>query len=116
MRYRRLSDSGDYVFGQGAAQFLVNSPATVAQAVNTRLLLPTEEWFLDLLEGTPYKGEVLGYNTVPVYDAALQARILGTPGVSSIDAYSSVLTTDRKLQISVTITTIYGQATVATVF
>lgn len=39
MRYRVLSPTGDYTFGQGPGEFLVNSPAAVAQAIGTRLRL-----------------------------------------------------------------------------
>lgn len=113
MRYRVLSPSGDYVFGQGSSEFLVNSPETVAQAVLTRLKLAQGEWFLDLEEGTPYGTQILGENTQSTYDIALRARILDTPGVRSIVAYASSLdTTTRKLTVTCTIDTDFGQTTI----
>ena len=109
MRYRALTSTGDYTFGGGAGEFLVNTPACVAQAVKTRLLLATGEWFLDSNEGTPYSTQILGTGTKPLYDAAIQARILGTPGVVTISDYASVLNpTTRVLTVSCTITTQYG--------
>lgn len=96
------------MFGQSAVLFHVNTPETVAQAVRTRLALWTNEWFLDSNEGTPYMTQVLGTNTRGAYDQAIQERILGTPGVVSIDDYSSSLGQDRVLSISVTLTTLYG--------
>lgn len=89
MRYRELTASGDYKFGH-ANQFLINSPEAVAQAIKTRLLLITGEWFLDLTEGTDYFGSILGNNTQGVRDIVLQDRILSTPGVESIISYQSV--------------------------
>lgn len=111
MRYRALDAAGDYVFGRSAALFLVNTPETVAQAVHTRLALWSGEWFLDSNEGTPYLTQVLGTNTRGAYDQAIQERILGTPGVMSIDDYTSSLSQDRVLSISVTIATLYGSTT-----
>jgi hypothetical protein len=111
MRYRSLSDSDDYVFGQGSTEFLVNTPAVVAQAIKTRLLLAQGEWFLDVFEGTPYSTQILGENK-QIYDQAIRDRILNTPGVQSIDLYSSSLDANRRLTVSCTVTTIYGQATI----
>lgn len=113
MRNRRLSATGDYVFGQGPSEFLVNTPAAVAQAVLTRLKLATGEWFLDLNEGTPYSTQILGENTQPLYDQAIRDRILGTQGVTSIESYVSILdTTTRALTVDCTINTLYGTVTI----
>lgn len=115
MKYRALSSTGDYVFGQGSLQFLINSPEAVGQAVLTRLLLMQGEWFLDTSEGTPYSTQILGTGTQSLYDQAIQQRILGTPGVLRIDSYASVLDDQRNLTVSCTITTQYGQTTIETV-
>lgn len=113
MKYRKLSSSGDFVFGQGPSEFLNNVPDAVAQAVKTRLALASGEWFLDLTEGTPYSTQILGMGTQNTYDQAIQQRIANTPGVKSIDAYSSNLDRDtRKLTVSATLMTIYGQTTI----
>lgn len=110
MRYRTLSPTGDYVFGEGSTEFLINSPEAVAQAVKTRLGLATGEWFLDLNEGTPYATQILGEGTLMLYDQAIQDRILGTQGVLSLDQYASVLDQEtRALTVSCLISTIYGQ-------
>ncbi len=112
MRYRQLSPTGDYVFGRGPGEFLVNSSAAVAQLVLTRLRLWTGEWFLDATEGTPYLGQILGHGTGGTYDQAIQARILGTQGVTEIVTYSSsVDPVTRALSVAATINTVYGQTT-----
>lgn len=105
-----LDANGDYTFGQGSANFFVNSPVGVGQSVKTRLGLWEGEWFLDKTEGTPYAQEILGYGTASLYDLAIRARVLGTFGASSIDDYSSsVDPVTRKLTIdSLVVTTIYS--------
>ena len=116
MRYRQLSSSGDYTFGQGQANFLINSPAAVAQAVKTRLALWAGEWFLDTTVGTPWTTQVLGKNTQSLYDMAIRARVLATPGVTSIANYSSSFDSiARSLAVNMTINTQYGSTTVSTV-
>jgi hypothetical protein len=109
MRYRQLNPQGDSTFASGFTQFLVNSPAAVAQAVQTRLLLMTGEWFLDVTDGTPYSTQIIGKNTTTLYDAAIQARILGTIGVTGIVSYSSNRNpATRAVTVNAQINTIYG--------
>lgn len=113
MRYRRLDANGDYSFGHQQADFYINQPEAVAQAVQTRLMLFTGEWFLDTSDGTPWRTEVLGKYTVNTYDLVIKERIIDTPGVKSLDSYSSSLDRDlRALRVDASITTIYGPATV----
>jgi hypothetical protein len=90
-RYAALDAAGDMIWGQGPRDFLVDSPAAVAQAVQTRLGLWVGEWFLNLDEGTPWATQVLGVRTGGIRDAAIRQRILGTPYVLSIDNYASSL-------------------------
>lgn len=107
MKYRALDANGDYQIGV----FLSNSPATVAQAVVTRLNLWTGEFFMNTDDGTPYYQDILGRNTN--YDLEIQSRILGTIGVLEITDYSSTIV-NRALSVNCTINTIYGAATVQT--
>lgn len=109
MKYRVLSDTGDYVFGLGVGEFHVNTPAGVAQAVKTRLLLAQGEWFLDSREGTPYSTQILGEGTLELYDQAIQERILGTKGVTGLESYASYLDPNRNLTVSCIVNTQYGQ-------
>lgn len=111
MRYRRLDANGDYTFGQGSANFLIDTPECVGQSVLTRLLLWRGEWFLDVTSGMPWATAVLGKNTLPLYDSAIRARVLDTAGVTSIVSYTSSLDTEqRALTVSMTINTQFGQA------
>lgn len=116
MRSRRLSDTGDYTFGQGEANFLIDSVECVAQNVRTRMKLWVGEWFLDVSEGTPWTTEILSaylYNTKPLLDMAIRTRVLRTPGVVSIPEYqSSVDPTTRRLTVTMRINTTFGEASV----
>ncbi len=113
MRYRMMDANGDYTFGQNGANFFVNTPAAVAQAVQTRLKLIEGEWFLDTSAGTPYNSLILGAGTIGTYDAAIQGVILNSPGVTGIANYASTVDPiTRKAVVTCTIDTQYGTATV----
>lgn len=113
MRYRALDVNGDYTFGQGSDNFLVDSPACVAQAVRTALLLWKGEWYLDTTAGMPWATDVLGTGTDSLYDEAIKAKIQSVQGVTDIVNYSSSLNTaTRALIVDCTIDTLYGQANV----
>lgn len=112
MKYRMLDANGDYVFGKGPSEFLVNTPATVGQGVETRLNLFTNEWFIDLLKGLPVLDEILGTGTQSIYDQVIQEYILDSEGVTQIIDYSSTLDASRHLAVTAKIDTVYGVTTV----
>lgn len=115
MKYRQeAADSADHQFGR-AGVFLIDSPAAVAQAVKTRLLLSAGEWFLDLDEGTQYD-EVLGYSTQDTRDLAIRERILDTQGVIELVEYRSSVSADRRFTVAAAVSTIYGNAPVTLEF
>lgn len=109
MRYRRLDANGDATFGRSAANILVDSPEAVAQAVRTRLLLQTGEWFLDTSDGTAWSDKIEGKSDA-TRDLEIKARILGTPGVTEIVSYQSTLDSQRRFTVSSTINTQFGVA------
>jgi len=112
MRYRKLSPTGDYTFGTGA-DFYIDSPATVAQAILTRLRLWRGEWFVNLDDGVPYYSDVLGKYTQAQRDAVIRRVVTLTPGVKSIVRYSSTYdSAARTFTVSMVVDTIYGQAVV----
>ncbi|MDY0425266.1 hypothetical protein [Enterobacter rongchengensis] len=113
MRYRREDADGDYTFGQGDGNFLINTPECVAQAVKTRFELWKGQWFLDTTEGTPYIQSVLGKQRPEVYSLAIRDRISSTPGVLSILSFDTVNNgQSRRVTFTASINTIYGQTTV----
>lgn len=111
MRYRQLSAAGDYEFGRSGV-FLVDSPAAVAQAIKTRLLLWTEEWFLDTDEGTPYSSKITGYGAQSTRDQAIRQRIINTTGVVSLDEYASLVDAERGMSVTARVTTQYGPTSI----
>jgi hypothetical protein len=113
MRYRKLDDNDDMVFGY-APTFLVDTPQAVAQAVKTRLRLFTAEWFLDNREGLDLQ-QINGYGTQTTRDREVQQRILGTPGVTNITRYLSSVDRNRKFSVYAEIDTIYGIAKISEV-
>ena len=113
MRYRKLDNDGDYVFGHGIADFLIACPEAVAQAVRTRLELNLGQWFLDVESGTPY-ARILGKSRPEDYDPLIRRRILRTEGVTGIESYESSYDGEtRRLAVAVTINTQYGTARAA---
>jgi hypothetical protein len=113
MRYRTLTESNDYSFGEAGQNFLVDSPAAVAQAIQTRLKLIQGEWFLDQTAGTPYNTQILGAGTQSTRDLAVQTVILETQGVTDIAEYASYLDpSTRQFTVSAVVNTQYGQVTI----
>ncbi len=109
MIYRKLDSSGDYTH----AGYFKNDFNAVAQAVMTRLKLWETEWFIDLQEGTPYLYGIMGKYTEDTVDSLIKNRILETEGVVEILEYSAIFERDlRKYNISVKISTIYGEGVV----
>ena len=111
MRYRKLDQDGDMLFGGQQADFWRDEPEAVAQAVLTRMRLWCGEWFLDTSEGTPYQQAALGTGKRQTIEPAMRARILGTQGCSGITDFSCTFDADARIaKISATINTDYGQA------
>lgn len=111
MRVRQLSPTGDFQFGSGQLDYLINTPAAVAQVVQTNLRLILGEWYLDLSLGTPYLQGVIGKHSQDVANATLVAVITSCQGVVNIDNFESTIDpyTRKYSTVSGTINTIYGQ-------
>jgi hypothetical protein len=115
MKYRRLDENGDYVFGKGDLNFYTDVPEAPAQAVLTRLKLIQGEWFIDTSAGTPYQSQILGMGRLATYNFAIQQRIVNTLGVTElVDYASSFNAATRKVMVVASIETAYGTATVTT--
>jgi hypothetical protein len=115
MRYRKLDSNNDMVFGHGGADYLVNSPQTVAQAIFTTLRLLLGEWFLDTTKGVPWLTQVVGRQKN--YDDVVKNAIRGVQGVIEIQDYSSSLDPlGRVLTINqATVITVYGPVTLTNI-
>ncbi len=116
MRVRQLTSDGDMRFGHQQYDFYRDVPEAPAQCVQTRLMFWQGEWYLDLTDGTPYQGGVLGTNTELTADSVIRDRILNTRGVTGIEegTYNSQLDrATRRLSAACTIDTAFGLAEVA---
>ncbi len=113
MKYRKLDVNGDHQFGR-AGIFWQDQVEAVAQAITTRLKLWTNEWFLDLSEGTPYDGQILGHHTQGTRDLALKKRIVETPGVTELLVYESNIS-GRSLSVFARVATQFGSTDVTVV-
>ena len=117
IKYRKLTEAGDMTFGQNQSNFYIDNPEAVGQSVLTRLKLWAGEWFLDLVEGTPYQIGGLGKYTKATIDPMIRERIIDTDGVKSIISYSSEINPNtRNFTVEVVIDTVYGETTVTGVF
>lgn len=113
MRYRKLDNNGDMQFGNSSADFYVDQPEGITQAIMTRLKLWAGEWFLDISEGTPYQQAILGTGTKSTIEPVIRARILDTEGVDSIETFSlEINELNRNATIIATVNTIYGQTAI----
>lgn len=113
MRYRKLTNTGDYSFGNGQLDFYRDVPATVGQSVETRILLWLGEWFLNIEEGTPFLQGILGKHSLATANTTIQDRITSTDGVVGIENYQSSLDVDnRSMTVQCDLNTIYGTTTI----
>lgn len=115
MRVRKLSPSGDTIFGGGLANFYINSALGVGQKVVTRLKLIQGEWFLDTSAGTPWFTEIFGYANPAIRDLVIKNVILTTDNVNEITAYSSSIDAVlRNFDINADILTAFGPTSIST--
>lgn len=113
MRYRKLDQNDDMVFGHGGQDYLVNSPQTVAQAIFTALRLLLGEWFLDTTKGVPWLTQVVGRHNN--YDDVVKNAIRSVQGVVEIQDYSSSLDPVKRVLVinQGTVITVYGPVTLS---
>lgn len=112
MIYRRLDDNGDFILGGGDSEFLSDVEA-VAQAIITRIKLLQQEWWENLIEGTPLWQRILGSPageaSIKAIDSILIKRIIDTQKVNEVKSYESSFDPQtRKYTFQATVNTEYG--------
>jgi hypothetical protein len=109
MRYRKLSPTGDYTFGQSLGNYYIDQAECVQQSCFTRLQLNQGDWFLDTSAGVPWTTRVLGNKASPrTRDIVIKSVILGTSGLVGIVPNTwSATQVLRQLSISAQVYTIY---------
>lgn len=113
MKYRKLDDNGDIVFGQGNDDFFYDLYA-VKQAIKTRLQLYFNTFWRDLSDGLPMFESILGSSgsqeNIAAIDNIFSGRITGTQGVTSITFFDSEFDPDnRNYDYEARVQTIYSE-------
>ena len=117
LKYRRMDENGDMVFGEtGDAGFLQQKDA-MAQVIKTRLAACEGEWWEDDPGALPWYTEILGsmvtQGRVEEIDLMVIERIMDTVGVISVsDIESSVERQRRHYHFTCTAHTVYGDVPV----
>ena len=110
MHYRRLTATGEYIYGQGSLDYLSDADAA-AQAVKTKLKLLLGEWWEDTQDGLPLFQQILLQRATAegIQTAALliKLRIVEVAEVSFVQIIGKGVK-DLHYQAYVVIETIYG--------
>ncbi len=107
MKYRRLSPSGDYVFGFGQTCFVPDA-AAVSQAISTKLKMFQGDFWENISDGLPFFQEIAGSNNKPMTDLLIQSRILQVPNVTGIASFSSTIDSNRHYSATISVNTAFG--------
>jgi hypothetical protein len=107
MKTRRLDKNGDWVFGQGIANYLKDNDA-ILQDVVTRLKSFKNDWFLDTEANIDWFG-ILGSkeNKETIKNEVIRVT-LQTYGVLKINEFEMIKIEDRSVKISLNLDTIYS--------
>jgi len=119
LKYRRLDENWDYVFGHGKNDYLEGREA-VGQAVKSRLLLLYGEWWEDLEDGLPLFERILASSgsdaNKRAVDIIFARRIGDTTGVLNVSWYDSTFDRNKRAySFSCRVDTVYGELYVSNV-
>ena len=105
MTFRALDVNHDWTFGAGLANY-VSGEDEIALNVKTRLLSFWSNCFFDLETGIDWFN-LLEYNQQENLEAAINATIIETEGVTAINDIQVVMRSGRNVNITYDINTIY---------
>ena len=110
MKYRKLDENGDYVFGNNSYDYIEKAEA-IAQAIKTKLYLFYGEWWEDISLGLPMFQSILGQvsnnNLRQTVILLCAEQISLVEGVTSVDSISVDISA-RKLGLTIDVTTENG--------
>ena len=110
MKYRKLDENGDYVFGNNSYDYIEKDEA-IAQAIKTKLYLFYGEWWEDISLGLPMFQSILGQvsnnNLRQTVILLCAEQINLVEGVISVDSISVDISA-RKLGLTIDVTTENG--------
>lgn len=115
MSVSKLTEAGDWTFGNGLADYVKNS-AEVAQKVYTRLRFVLNDWAFDDTQGIDWFGILGNKNTENTIRSEVIRTVVNTDGVQTIDSFSAeVNRLTRTIAIAITYTDIYEEQETLTV-
>ena len=107
MKYRRKTETGDYSFGYNQNDY-VSGNLAVGYAIKSKILLFYGEWWEDLGVGIPMFQSIIGQGRSDALKNSIQQlvadRIVEIDEVAAVNNIE-VTFVDRKLQMSVSVTT-----------
>ena len=110
MKYRKLDENGDYVFGNNSFDYIEKDEA-IAQAIKTKLYLFYGEWWEDISLDLPMFQSILGQvsnnNLRQTVILLCAEQINLVEGVTSVDSISVDISA-RKLGLTIDVTTENG--------
>lgn len=111
LKYRKMDENGDYVFGHGDDDFLYGLDA-MAQVLRTRLGAMRGEWWEGDDTALPYFDGILGAAATEqnkdAIDLMVIERIMDTVGVTGVSEISSTIV-NRHYSFFCKVQTVYGE-------
>lgn len=112
MKYRKLDQNKDYVFGENTQNFVTDLEA-VKQAIYSRLKLLLGEWWEDIEDGLPFFEQIAGktgsQSNLNAADLVIRDRIINTENVLDLLDYNGVLDhTTRQYSVTAKVNTTFG--------
>lgn len=113
LKYRKLDENGDMIFGHGDNDFLYGLEA-MAQVVQTRLKAIYQEWWEGDETALPWFTDILGARAFSLkkdeIDLMVIERLMDTIGVVSVSDIESSFS-NRHYSFSCKVQTVYGETT-----
>jgi len=112
MKYRKLDNNSDMIFGGGANDYFTDLDA-VKQACKTRMLLFQNEWWENIEDGLPFVQQIAGYQDKDLAASLIRKRLQGTPEVFSVtNVQISFEPSSRAFTFSADVVSTYGSFTI----
>lgn len=113
LKYRKLDENGDMVFGHGDKDFLYGLDA-MGQVIQTRLKAIRDEWWEGDPTAIPWTTDVIGARVTTFskdrIDLMVIERLMDTVGVNSVSDIESSFV-NRRYTFSCKVQTVYGETT-----
>ncbi len=108
MIFRNLTPDGDFTFGAGKQNFVIQQEA-IALNIRTRIQSWVGDCFFDLPAGIDWTNRIGNKNQRPLLELDLRRIILQTQDVTEIVTFDTVLN-NRNFTARYSVNTIYSQA------